>query len=88
LIEALLSAADVGQLDSQDVIVTNIRHVEALSKSRDALNRALNGIATGLTGDFISQDIRESMHYLGEITGMISTDEVLGNIFAKFCIGK
>jgi tRNA modification GTPase len=70
------------------VVVTKIRHYEALSRTQTALYRAANGLNMGISGDFLSQDIREAMHYLGEITGEISTDEVLGNIFRHFCIGK
>ena len=54
----------------------------------EAVRRVKEGLDTGITSDFISQDIRECMFYLGEITGQISTDEILGNIFSKFCIGK
>jgi len=74
--------------DSNDVIVTNIRHYEALSKALSAIIRVIEGLNTNLSGDFLSQDIRECIHHLGEITGEITTDEVLGNIFSKFCIGK
>jgi len=74
--------------DSNDVIVTNIRHYEALCKALSAIIRVIEGLKTNLSGDFLSQDIRECTHYLGEITGEITTDEVLGNIFGKFCIGK
>jgi tRNA modification GTPase len=70
------------------VIVNNIRHYEALKNAHDAIERVIAGLNRHLSGDLLSQDIRECMHYLGEITGEISTDEVLGNIFGKFCIGK
>ncbi|GHT47260.1 hypothetical protein AGMMS49965_25230 [Bacteroidia bacterium] len=85
---ALLKAADLTTHNEQDVIVSNVRHHEALSKALEAILRVEEGLRTNLSGDFIAQDIRECMHYLGEITGEISTDEVLGNIFGKFCIGK
>jgi len=85
---ALLDATNLPDFSDNDVIVTNMRHYEALSKALDAIERVDNGLRQGISGDFISQDIRECMHYLGEITGDISTDEVLGNIFSKFCIGK
>lgn len=84
----LVEAANIPQIGEQDVIITNIRHYEALQNSLNAIRRVLNGLENGLSGDFLSQDIRECMHYLGEITGHISTDEILGNIFSKFCIGK
>ena len=70
------------------MIVSNIRHYEALQNALTAIKRVEEGLNNGISGDFLSQDIRECMHYLGEITGQISTDEILGNIFGKFCIGK
>ncbi len=87
--KALLSAANIPEINDNDVIVTNLRHYEALTQALNAINRVKQGLENGISGDFLSQDIRECMHYLGEITGgEISTDEVLGNIFSKFCIGK
>ena len=70
------------------MIVTNARHYEALVRVQEAVVRLRAGLETGISGDFLSQDIREVLHYLGEITGQISTDEVLGNIFANYCSGK
>ena len=70
------------------IVVTNARHYDALQRAYAASERALTGIGSGLPGDLLAQDIREIMHYLGEITGEITTDEILGNIFANFCIGK
>lgn len=87
LSDALVEAVGLNAAGN-DTIITNTRHVEALSKSDEALDRALVGLHTGLTGDFLAQDIRMSLHYLGEITGEVTTDDVLGNIFSKFCIGK
>lgn len=84
----LVDAANIPEFGEQDVIVTNMRHYEALRKAQEAIERVLSGLESGLSSDFIAQDIRECMHYLGEITGQISTDEILGNIFSKFCIGK
>ena len=86
--QLLLKAAAIPQIGEQDVIVTNLRHYEALVKALEAVRRVKEGLETSVSGDFISQDIRECMFYLGEITGQISTDEILGNIFSKFCIGK
>jgi tRNA modification GTPase len=74
--------------DESAVVVTNMRHYEALVLSSQALERAKNGLVTSLATDLIAQDIREILHYLGEITGEITTDEILGNIFRNFCIGK
>ena len=86
--ELLVKAAAIPAIGEEDVIVTNLRHYEALSNALNAICRAKEGLEIGMASDFISQDIRECMFYLGEITGHISTDEVLGNIFSKFCIGK
>lgn len=84
----LIEAANIPKFGEQDVVITNIRHYEALGKALVAIHRVSEGLDLNLSGDFLAQDIRECMHYLGEITGQISTDEILGNIFSKFCIGK
>ncbi|MCU4156732.1 tRNA uridine-5-carboxymethylaminomethyl(34) synthesis GTPase MnmE [Carboxylicivirga sp. A043] len=88
LTNALLKTVNVSAIDNDEVIVTNARHYEALQNSLAAINRVFGGLESGLSGDFLAQDIREVLHYLGEITGHINTDEVLGNIFKNFCIGK
>ncbi|MEM6261732.1 MAG: tRNA uridine-5-carboxymethylaminomethyl(34) synthesis GTPase MnmE [Bacteroidota bacterium] len=69
-------------------LISNVRHHHALTQARDALLEVRQGLAYGLTGDLLTIDIRTALHHIGEITGEISTDEVLGNIFGKFCIGK
>ncbi len=74
--------------DSDTTLVTNQRHVQALSDARTSLLRVREGLATGLPTDLAAQDIREAIYHLGSIVGEISTDEVLGNIFRNFCIGK
>ena len=74
--------------DSDTTLVTNQRHIQALTNSRISLLRVREGLAAGLPTDLASQDIREAIYHLGSIVGEISTDEVLGNIFANFCIGK
>lgn len=74
--------------DESDVVVTNVRHLEALEKSHAAIIRVIEGVDNHISGDLLAMDIREVLHYLGEITGEITTDEVLGNIFKNFCIGK
>lgn len=84
----IVEAAALPQVDDDTVIVTNIRHYEALTRARQAIARALNGLHDGLTGDLVSQDIRECLHHLGTITGQITTDDILGEIFAHFCVGK
>lgn len=75
--------------DTDETLVTNIRHYEALSRAATALGRVRDGLKVAtLPPDLIAQDLREALYHLGEIVGEISTDEVLGNIFRKFCIGK
>ena len=86
--ELLVNTAAIPSIGEDDVIVTNMRHYEALKKALEAILRVKEGIEMDITHDFLAQDIRECMFYLGEITGQISTDEILGNIFSKFCIGK
>ncbi len=85
LMQKLVSADRVGE---EDVIVTNLRHYEALTEAREAIRRTIEGLHAHLSGEFLSRDIRECLYYLGSITGQITTDEVLGNIFKHFCIGK
>jgi tRNA modification GTPase len=84
----LVDLIETQEVSSSDVMVTNSRHYEALTKADASLMNALNGLETGITGDFIAMDIRQSLHYLGEITGQITSDDLLGNIFSNFCIGK
>lgn len=86
--QMLLEAAQIPDNDPDAVVVANTRHYDALVHARDAIQRAIAGLKAGISGDFAAQDIRECMHYLGEITGEITTDEVLGSIFSRFCIGK
>jgi len=71
-----------------DVMVTNLRHLNSLQQTYDALQRVLEGMDQGITGDFLAMDIRQALHFLGEITGAITTEDLLGNIFGRFCIGK
>lgn len=76
------------QLTGDETLVTNIRHLEALQKTGAALSRVLTGIDNQVTSDFLAMDIKQALHYLGEITGAVTTDDLLDNIFSKFCIGK
>ena len=73
---------------ANDTIVSNVRHVEALRLTEEALIKAEEGLYGPITSDFVAMDIRQAMYHLGTITGDISTDDLLGNIFSKFCIGK
>jgi tRNA modification GTPase len=77
-----------GKLSSHDIIITNIRHYESLIRVSESLGRVISGLENELPEDLIAIDIRHAIHYLGEITGEITTDEILGNIFRNFCIGK
>lgn len=86
--DAILSRVQVRSVKSGDVLVTNLRHYQNLQQTYDALARVLDGMDQGITGDFLAMDIRQSLHYLGEITGNITTEDLLANIFSKFCIGK
>ncbi len=86
--ETILASIQIKQVKTGDVLVTNLRHYQNLLQTNQSLDRVLNGMNTNVTGDFLAMDIRQSLHYLGEITGTITTDELLDNIFSKFCIGK
>lgn len=88
LIDYLVHCSNLKSVGQEDVIVTNARHFAILKSAHEAILRVLNGLDSGITGDFLAQDIRECLHYLGEITGEITTHEVLGHIFKNFCIGK
>ncbi len=87
LLTSLLSEMRAA-LGEQHVLVSNLRHYEALSSALSAIDRVIDGLTTGLSGDFISQDLRECIYHLSDIVGEVTTDDVLGNIFKHFCIGK
>ena len=87
--QAIYDAADIPTLTDTDVIITNARHYEALLRARQSLSRVLDGLRSGLSGDLLSEDLRDVLSILSEITGgQITTPEVLGNIFKNFCVGK
>ena len=86
--KALTALAKTDHDPDAEMIVTNVRHYAALRQGADALRRAKEGIRTGLSADFITQDVREALHHLGELTGTVSTDTLLSTIFSRFCIGK
>ncbi len=88
-LETLLAEmAALPEISQNDVIVTNLRHYEALTRALDSIRRVQSGLQTNLSGDFISQDLRECIHHLSDIIGEVSNDSVLQNIFKHFCIGK
>jgi len=84
----LVKLVDIAALDSGQSIVSNLRHAEALQNAATSLDKVLNGIDNPITSDFLAIDIKQALYHLGEITGSISTDDLLDNIFSKFCIGK
>ncbi|GAA4793760.1 tRNA uridine-5-carboxymethylaminomethyl(34) synthesis GTPase MnmE [Olivibacter ginsenosidimutans] len=86
--QELLNQINLRHINIDDVMVTNIRHVEALGKTQAALDKVLYGIDNPITSDFLAIDIRQALHHLGSITGQVSSDDLLENIFSRFCIGK
>lgn len=86
--QLLIAAANLPTVTPNDVIVTNIRHYEALTNALEAIHRVQEGLANNLSGDFVSQDIRECIFHLSDIAGEVTNDMVLGNIFEHFCVGK
>lgn len=88
LITETLLKSVTKNLDSDNTIISNIRHYEALSKTLDSIIQIEEGINTGIPGDLIAIDLKTALLHLGEITGEVTNDEILGNIFANFCIGK
>lgn len=86
--DSLHDAVLTKKVNLESTIVANARHYEALQKAYESLARVLEGLSAGITSDFVAMDIRAALHHLGEITGEISTDDLLGNIFSRFCIGK
>jgi tRNA modification GTPase len=88
LLEKILARFQINEIKQGDVVVTNLRHYQHLVQTHEALAHVLQGLENGTTGDLLAMDIRQALHYLGEITGTISSDDLLANIFSKFCIGK
>jgi len=86
--KALLDVVGLDQVRTGGTLVTNLRHYQHLLQTQETLESVLRGLQVGLTGDLIAQDLRYALHDLGEITGQISNDDLLKNIFGKFCIGK
>ena len=76
------------KVNLDQTIVTNVRHYDALQKAHESLEDVLRGMDMEVTSDFIAMDIRQALHHLGSIVGEVSTDDLLGNIFGRFCIGK
>lgn len=85
---SLLEFVNTGILENNNVVISNTRHYDALLKALEEINKVQEGLDSGLSGDLLAIDIRQALYHFGEITGEISNDELLGNIFANFCIGK
>ena len=86
--DKLLSFVNTGALKNNDTIVTNSRHYDSLQKALEEIIKVKQGLDSGLSGDLLAIDIRQALYYFGEITGQVTNDDLLGNIFANFCIGK
>lgn len=87
-LKSLLIKSVEADIPEESLIVSNIRHYKALLHASEALDRAIASLTNGLPADLISEDVKQVLHHLGTITGEITTDDILGNIFSKFCIGK
>ena len=87
--QALYQSANIPEITENNVIVTNLRHYEALIRSEASINRVIEGLNNDLSGDLLSEDLRDCIHSLAEIVGgEVTSNEILGNIFSHFCIGK
>jgi tRNA modification GTPase len=84
----LLSFVNTGALRNNETIVTNTRHYDSLLKALEEIQKVTFGLNSGLSSDLMAIDIKQALYYFGEITGQVTNDELLGNIFANFCIGK
>ncbi len=88
LTSTLINLGLHGQPETDEVVVTNVRHYESLVRARENLNDVIAGLKSNLSSDLVAIDIKQAIYFLGEITGEITTDDILGHIFSKFCIGK
>ena len=90
--DCIISTGVAGGMDAclqvTDVVVSNLRHFEALTRASESLTRVIEGLHAQLSGDFVSQDLRETIHHLSDIIGEVTPDSVLHTIFREFCVGK
>jgi len=86
--EAILKKVNIGEFNTGSTVVTNLRHQQELINTEHALQNVISGLDKGISNDLLAMDIRQALHHLGEITGTITTDDLLETIFSKFCIGK
>jgi tRNA modification GTPase len=84
----ILELVNLDKFRTGNTVITNVRHYDSLNKTRESLLEVLGGLDQLVTNDFLAMDIRRALHNLGEITGEVTTDDLLANIFSKFCIGK
>ena len=84
----IICLVQTGKIKNNDTIITNARHYEALIKANDCINNVKDGLKNEISSDLLAIDIRQAIYHFGQITGEISSDDLLGNIFSKFCIGK
>lgn len=84
----MVSLFDTRTVNTTETIVTNSRHVSSLNNAQQALVKVNEGLSNNIQSDFLALDIRYALEALGEITGQVTNDDLLGNIFSKFCIGK
>jgi tRNA modification GTPase len=84
----IVQKSGFGEVQNEDIIVTNMRHVEALNKAAQAIKNTQAALTSGLTSDLLAEELRQALYAMGEITGAITNDDLLGNIFSRFCIGK
>ena len=84
----LLEMANASSIGNNTTLVSNNRHLEALNKALENVSKTMDGLNKGISGDFLAMDIRQALYHIGEITGEISNDDLLENIFSNFCIGK
>ena len=87
-IKAWLLERARGQYDNDSIVVTNLRHYEALMATQTALLETREGLKNGVPGDLVASDVRQALHHLGSITGEIDPEDILDHIFSNFCIGK
>ena len=86
--QEILKKVNINEINTGSTVVTNLRHHQQLVNTEHALQLVIQGIDKGITNDILAMEIRQALHHLGEITGEITTDDLLDNIFSKFCIGK
>ena len=86
--ERLLTFVNTKEITNNETLVTNLRHYDELQLTLHEINTVISGIKKGVTGDFLAINIRQALLHLGSITGEVTNDTLLGNIFGKFCIGK